>query len=157
MERIKAIAIDWVFRVAGGVLLAWGIYALWLAPLPVQLHYQHPYFISAVVQSRQDAESHEVVHVRHGETVHRYIEYTLHSNRSGTVSDRWTCENGFQMHGDDRQNFRLIGTRKASIPTHIPHEVPLGVKCEYWVSIEYPREVFGSQYYSAPPVTFVVQ
>lgn len=157
MERIKAAAIDWIFRISGGGLLAWGIYALWLAPLPAQLHYQHPYFVDVVIQSREAAEDQEIVHVRHGQTVYRYIEYTMTTARSGMVTTRWVCDNGFQMFGESQPNFRIVGTRKASIPARIPYEAPSGVPCQYLVSIEYPREVFGSQHYSAPPVAFVVQ
>lgn len=156
METARAIAIDWIFRVAGGALLAWGIYSLWLAPLPIQLHYQHPYFVETVVQTRESAESHETVHVRHGQTVYRYIEYTMTVARTGTVTTRWVCDDGFQMFGSSQPNFGIVGNRHASIPTHIPYEAPRGVPCQYLVSIEYPREVIGSQHYNAPPVAFVV-
>lgn len=156
-EALTEVGFRWFWRVIGGVLLFFAIYSTWLAPAPTVAHYQHPHFVSRVVETRADAQIFEAVTVRHGETVYRVIDYTLTEKIAGRVSDRWLCENGFQMFGSERPNFGVVGRRFASVPVVIPQDIPPGVSCEYQVAIEYPREIFGSQYFEAEPITFRVK
>lgn len=63
-----------------------------LEPLPVDVRYVAPYFVSQPVATREQAEQRAVLAVEGGTTVYRYIEYCVVRSFEGTIRRTWINE-----------------------------------------------------------------
>lgn len=79
------LALPWIILALGLPTLVWWL----LEPVPLKIEYVHPLFLSRPAMDRNDASSVEVIAVRGGSTVFRYIQYCVSRPFEGTSHRAW--------------------------------------------------------------------
>lgn len=126
---------------------------------PSRTIYQHPYFLSRSVASREDAARYEVYAIAPGAVYWRWLEYCLDRPMAGEVTERWVGEH-YAHHGRTRPNINQTGCHKVAIPVDIParkYLPPPGTKVQYLVEVSYPQPDREPLINANPPITAIIE
>lgn len=130
--------------------LSWMV--LFPPPAPSRIVYQHPYFLSEPVDSRDEAVWHEVFAARPGDVIYRWVEYCLNEPIHGEVHQSWVGEIVYPM--PVRSTVGQIGCHKRTFKMVVP-SLPPG-KYAYHLSAKYQVNFFHHAEVSYEPIELVI-
>lgn len=133
----KAIIADlFVIPVMAGV--GWVIYCTAIDnKVPSILHYQHERFLSREVRSVEAARFAEVEEARTGQTVWRYLEYTLSRPVLGEIHRKWVCRGAQPVTEPVRATVGEVGDHSISVSLTVPYVADYPADCEWRQTIRY--------------------
>lgn len=145
---------------AGGGYIFWTVRNLW-TPAPSIVRYQHPSLVRGFVSCidhdcRAFAMRESVAAVRPGETLWRYVEYCLHSKRSGDVVIRYS-QPSLAPRAVTWRNAAEPGCHKRFFEVPIPPVLLASEPLTISPSIEYPRETMDLQIVDLQSYTVTVR
>lgn len=137
--------------------LAIGI-ATWWAFLDrstvIEIQYQHPLFVSRIVDSRDKAKQFEVKQAKAGETVWRYLEWCLLKDYPGQIRLLWISD-GFQYQVPLLPNAQKLGCHRRSIGVIVP---PIsGHSAELHVSTVFQRNPLATETVKLAPIPLEIK
>lgn len=115
------LALPWCILALGLPLIAWWL----LEPVPVQVSYVSPAFLSRPAMTRDDARGLHLTEVRGGSTVWRYVEYCVTKSFEATVHRAWVGK-ALVWHAPDLPTMlsREIGCGAANLAVEVPTSSP---------------------------------
>jgi len=119
---------------------------------PSELSYQHDKFISVPVHDRKSAREFAIEEAAPGQTVYRYIEYTLKNKSPGLLRRTWTCGE-FVLQSPVRTSIGEVGEHKRSIYHTVPPFITKPVVCRWDQRIEYKLNPVKTVTVEYPPIT----
>lgn len=140
------------------IYLSVGLFGYWEfvdTELPSDLTYQHDKFLSAPVSNKHGAREFSIEEAAPGQTVYRYIEYSLKNKHPGLLRRTWTCGD-FVLQSPVRTTIGEVGEHKRSIPHTIPPFIAKPTICRWEQRIEYKLNPIKTVTVDYPPITIKV-